>query len=84
MRKMKTEESPVVHPQHYGGDVPYEVIKVIEAWEEMFPHLTWGLFTAIKYIPRAGLKDPNKEIEDLEKAAWYLQHEINRKKAALL
>lgn len=33
---------------------------------------------AVKYIARAGLKDPNKEIEDLEKAAFYIQDEIKR------
>ncbi len=33
---------------------------------------------AIKYIVRAGIKDPTKEIEDLEKACWYLKREITR------
>ncbi len=31
---------------------------------------------AVKYIVRAGKKDSCKEIEDLEKAIWYLQREI--------
>jgi hypothetical protein len=35
---------------------------------------------AIKYITRAGHKDPNKEIEDLEKAVFYLNYEIKRLK----
>lgn len=33
---------------------------------------------AVKYISRAGKKDPTKEIEDLKKAVWYLDREINR------
>lgn len=68
----------VNHPSHYGGeDNPYEVIKVIEAWG-----LDFHLGTVIKYIPRAGKKDPKKELEDLEKALWYLQRKINLLKEA--
>lgn len=67
----------VNHPQHYGGgDNPYEVIKVIEAWD-----LGFHLGTAVKYIPRAGKKDPDKEIEDLEKAIWYINRKIEQLKA---
>jgi hypothetical protein len=66
----------VNHPSHYGGaDNPYEVIKVIEAWEKYFK-LSFNLLTAIKYIPRAGRKDPAKRIEDLKKAIWYINREI--------
>jgi len=71
--KMKDK---VNHPQHYGGEFnPYEVIKVIEAW-----NLGFNLGNTIKYISRAGIKDAEREIEDLEKALWYLQREINNKK----
>ena len=35
---------------------------------------------AIKYISRAGKKDKAKEIEDLQKAVWYLNKEIERLK----
>lgn len=66
----------VNHPNHYGGEFnPYEAIKVIEAW-----NLGFNLGNTIKYISRAGIKDAEKEIEDLEKALWYLQREINNKK----
>lgn len=66
------------HPSHYGGkDNPYEAIKVIEAWD-----LGFSLGNTVKYIARAGKKDPAKELEDLRKAAWYLQHEIERREAA--
>jgi hypothetical protein len=64
----------VNHPSHYGGeDNLYEAIKVIEAW-----NLGFCLGNAVKYISRAGKKDKSKEVEDLEKAVWYLQREINR------
>jgi hypothetical protein len=62
----------VDHPAHYGGaDNPYEVIKVIEAWE-----LGFCLGNTVKYIARAGKK--GGALEDLRKAAWYLQREIER------
>lgn len=62
----------VTHPSHYGGgDNPYEVIKVIRAWG-----LGFDLGNAVKYIARAGKKDPSKHIEDLKKAIFYLQDEV--------
>lgn len=65
----------VRHPAHYGGDTTYEAIKVIEAWE-----LGFHLGNTVKYISRAGKKDQTKELEDLEKAAWYLQRYLNELK----
>lgn len=32
----------------------------------------------VKYVARAGKKDPKKEIEDLRKARWYIDREIRR------
>lgn len=61
----------VNHPSHYGGeDNPYEVIKVIDAW-----NLNFCLGNAVKYIARAGKKGPASE--DIEKAIWYLDHALN-------
>jgi hypothetical protein len=61
-------------PIHYGGaDNPYEVIKVCEAWgldKDAY------LFNVVKYIARAGIKDPSKELEDLKKAQFYLDRRI--------
>ena len=34
--------------------------------------------SAVKYLVRAGLKNPATELEDLRKAAWYINHEITR------
>lgn len=63
----------VNHPAHYGGrDNPYEAIKIIEAWR-----LNFHLGNALKYIIRAGNK--GDDIEDLKKAAWYLNREIERR-----
>lgn len=62
----------VNHPSHYGGeDNVYETIKIIKAhgWLEGF-----CLGSALKYMARAGKKDPNKKVEDLRKAAWYINH----------
>lgn len=67
-------ENNVNHPPHYGGgDNPYETIKVIEAWE-----LDFCLGNAVKYISRAGKKDPTKERDDLLKAVWYLHRKIDQ------
>ena len=65
----------VDHPDHYGGKHnPYEAIKVMKAvlTDEEFRGLCKG--TALKYIVRAGNKDPKKLKEDLDKAAWYLRY----------
>ncbi len=62
----------VNHPNHYGGENNiYEAIKVIDNWG-----LGVSLGNAVKYISRAGKKNPEKEIEDLKKAIWYIQHHI--------
>jgi len=73
MKTWENKES-VDHPDHYGGESNvYEAIKVIDAWK-----LGFALGNTVKYISRAGKKDPNKELEDLKKALWYLQHHINQ------
>lgn len=66
----------VNHPNHYGGDTPYEAIKVIEAWE-----LNFHLGNTVKYIARAGKKGADKELEDLRKAKWYLDRKIEQLKS---
>jgi hypothetical protein len=64
----------VNHPKHYGGESnPYEAIKVIEAWNANF-----NIGNVLKYISRCGKKDV--EIQELEKAAWYLNREIENRK----
>lgn len=66
----------VNHPAHYGGaDNPYEAIKVIDAWG-----LGFCLGNTVKYIARAPHKGAT--LEDLKKARWYLDHEIQRMESA--
>lgn len=73
---MDKNKEQVNHPNHYGGkDNPYEAIKVIEAWG-----LGFNLGNTVKYISRAGKKDSDKIVQDLEKAKWYLEYEINKLK----
>ncbi len=69
--------SAVNHPSHYRSSSGHEAIDVIEAWE-----LGFSLGNAVKYISRAGKKSPDKEIEDLEKAAWYINRRIQQLKGA--
>ena len=72
--KQIAENDPVNHPSHYTtGKI--ECIDFIEDKQ-----LGFHLGNAVKYIVRAGKKDPAKTIEDLEKAAWYLNREIERLK----
>ena len=65
----------VKHPEHYqfGENGVYEVIRVCEAWgldKDAY------IFNVVKYVARAGKKDPSKELEDLKKAAFYLDRKI--------
>lgn len=69
-RRLDQPTDPVNHPAHYGGEAdPYEAIKVIEAWQ-----LGFCLGNTVKYLCRAGQK--GSRLQDLQKAAWYLQREI--------
>lgn len=78
--KEETEEAqghdPVNHPDHYtsGG---IETIDFIEC-----KGLSYHLGNAVKYITRAGKKDPTKTVEDLKKAIWYLSREVQRLEGA--
>ena len=73
MPTKKQNDDPVNHPSHYT-DGKIEVIDFIEDKQFGF-----HLGNAIKYISRAGKKFPGntqKEIEDLEKAIWYINRRI--------
>lgn len=58
------------HPAHYNQGC-IQPIEVIEDWE-----LNYRLGSVIKYICRAGKKNPDTYLEDLKKAQWFLQREI--------
>ena len=61
----------VDHPKHYCAGA-IEVIDVIEDW-----NLGFCLGNTVKYIARAPHK--GTELQDLRKAAWYLQRQIERR-----
>lgn len=69
------EDGVVNQPSHYT-DGNIEVIDFIEDKK-----LGFCLGNAIKYISRAGKKDPNKEVEDLKKANWYINRRIKELEA---
>lgn len=69
-------EETVNHPSHYGGDTTYEHVKVAEAWGLVGNAF---LYMVTKYICRAGRK--NSRLEDLRKAQWYLNREVQRAEA---
>ncbi len=74
IKSQKATASKVNHPKHYNvGSI--EVIDAIEDWD-----LNFSRGNAIKYIARAGRKDSELEIQDLEKALWYIKREILRLK----
>lgn len=62
--------SDIDHPSHYGGDVQYEAIKLIEDWGFGYG---FCMGSAIKYNVRAGSKDGEAEAKDKGKAIWYLE-----------
>lgn len=65
----------VVHPNHYNWIPNIECMDVVK-------HFDFLLGNAIKYIWRAGHKDSATEIEDLEKAVYYLNIKIEELKKA--
>ena len=77
LQEGKANPCNIEEPDYYGGkDNLYEVIKVIYAWK-----LCFKLGNAIKYIARAGKKDPSKTIEDLQKAVVYINKKIEEIKS---
>lgn len=67
----------ITHPKHYTSH-PSGVECI-----EITRHYNYNIGNAIKYLWRAGIKkepgksDKEKEIEDLQKAVWYIQDYIN-------
>lgn len=62
----------VEHPEYYNKHPSgVECIEVVR-------HFSFNLGNVIKYIWRAGLKDDNAVIQDLKKARFYLEDEIQR------
>ena len=68
---MESFSDHVNHPSHYTQYLGLEVIDLTE-------QMNFNRGNAVKYIARSGFK--SSEIEDLEKAAWYIAREISRVK----
>ena len=67
----KQTGSSINHPDYYNtGKI--EVIDFVEDQK-----LGFHLGNAVKYICRAGKKDPHKTVEDLKKAVWYINRYIH-------
>ena len=64
------QNDPVNHPAHYTNGK----IEVADFIADQ--RLNFDRGNAVKYLCRAGMKDPACEIQDLEKASWYIKHEI--------
>lgn len=64
----------VNQPKHYSGE-GITAIEIIEAFK-----LNFALGNVIKYALRAGRKPGEEEVQDLEKASWYLQRELEAAK----
>lgn len=72
LRQLFRDHDPV-NPPHYRELSP-EPIDAIEGWG-----LGYNLGNAVKYIARAGRKGgPEKRVEDLRKALFYLTREVER------
>jgi len=54
------KSDPVNHPSHYTAYVGLEIIDLTE-------QMNFNRGNAVKYIARAGLKDPETELQDLER-----------------
>ena len=72
-----TQHNNVNHPNHYANG-RIEVIDFIED-----KGLGFHLGNAVKYISRAGRKDPARTVEDLQKAVWYINRQIERLEMSL-
>lgn len=65
----------VNHPKHYISDPSgIECIQITR-------HRNFNICNAIKYLWRNGLKDSDSQIQDLQKAVWYINDEIKRLEA---
>lgn len=68
------EKEAVNHPLHYGGDTPYECIKVLKAWVSDEEYKGFLRCNAIKYLCRTGKKD--ETVQELKKAKFYIEKYI--------
>lgn len=67
----------VNHPSHYTSGPKCTCGRTIECID-VARGLGFTRGNAVKYLWRAGLKDSSPCVEDLRKAVWYIEDEINR------
>lgn len=72
----QVKEDLVNHPKHYNNH-PSGVECI-----EITRHMGFNLGNAVKYIWRDGLKDCDVPVQDLKKAVWYINDEIQSREAA--
>lgn len=66
------DHDPVNHPSHYTNHPSgVECIQITR-------HMGFNIGNVVKYLWRAGLKDSAPTLQDLKKAAWYLNDEIKK------
>lgn len=70
-----TLENKYKMDRSYYNDGKYLNIRLVDFVDDK--ELNFNLGNVIKYVSRAGKKKAETYIEDLEKAKWYLEHEIN-------
>ena len=69
---VEMKQDMVNHPKHFTSDPSgVECIDIVR-------HRNYNIGNAIKYLWRAGLKNGETHIEDLQKAIFYINDEINR------
>ncbi len=64
------QEDKINHPKHYTNHP--SGIECIEITQ----HHDFCIGNAIKYLWRAGIKGADTEVEDLQKAIWYINKKI--------
>ena len=71
------QDEAVNHPKHYTQHPSgVECIDIVEAFE-------FNIGNVIKYAWRAGLKEGNSRLKDLQKCAWYAQRAVAREMRAI-
>lgn len=81
MESSVSKKEKINRPNHYCEGRSIEPIDAIDDWD-----LGFCLGNALKYISRAGRKESadmgpiEKHIEDLEKAMWYIEREVSKRR----
>jgi len=70
-RPARNEFAAISHPSYYNQ---YEGLEIIDLCEQM----SFNRGNVVKYVARAGFKDPATELQDLMKARFYIEREIAR------